>query len=207
MSIYVKTEIRTQSYLLFCPCRRRRICIPAPGPALSVLEPMHARGLRYPRFVGLISYWKGRTSVFKASLLRVALCLSLITACAPRVTTTGNLPAAERLSEIDLGETRKRDVADLLGSPSIIPAFDQNVWLYVSQRREEIAFFEPEITDQKVVLIRFDERDQAISIARYTLADSREVEPSERVTPTSGKDLTVLQQMFGNLGRFTNTDK
>lgn len=161
--------------------------------------------------IGLILHWKGCISVFKVPLLRLTLCLSLsvplISACAPRVTTTGNLPAAERLSEIDLGETRKRDVADLLGSPSIIPAFDQNVWLYVSQRREELAFFEPEITDQKVVLIRFDELGQAVSIARYTLADSRKVEPNARITPTSGKDLTVLQQMFGNLGRFTNKDK
>ena len=149
--------------------------------------------------------------MFKASLFRIILFLSvsvpLIGACAPRVTTTGNLPTAERLSEIDLGATRKGEVADLLGSPSIIPAFDQNVWLYVSQRREELAFFEPEITDQKVVLIRFDAQGHAVSLARYTLADGRKVEPSARITPTSGKDLTVLQQMFGNLGRFTNTKK
>ena len=162
-------------------------------------------------FIGLILHWKGHVSVFKAALLRVALCLSLsvplISACTPRVTTTGNLPTAEQLSEINLGETRKRDVADLLGSPSIIPAFDRNVWLYVSQRREEVAFFEPEITDQKVVLVRFDEGEYAVSVNRYTLADSQMVEPSERITPTSGKDMSVLQQIFGNLGRFTNKDK
>ena len=38
----------------------------------------------------------------------------------------------------------------------------------------------------------------------YTLADSRDIDPVGRITPTEGRDLTLLQQLFGNIGRFSS---
>jgi hypothetical protein len=39
----------------------------------------------------------------------------------------------------------------------------------------------------------------------YGVEDGRIVEPVERTTPTYGQELTVMQQLLGNFGRF-NTD-
>ena len=37
---------------------------------------------------------------------------------------------------------------------------------------------------------------------RYSKDDLREVGMVDRTTPTAGKDLSVLDQLIGNLGRF-----
>jgi hypothetical protein len=36
------------------------------------------------------------------------------------------------------------------------------------------------------------------------MADAQEISPVARVTPTEGRDLTLLQQLFGNIGRFSS---
>jgi len=36
----------------------------------------------------------------------------------------------------------------------------------------------------------------------YTENDRREVELVSRVTPTAGNELSLIQQLFGNVGRF-----
>ncbi len=41
------------------------------------------------------------------------------------------------------------------------------------------------------------------SVRRYGLGDARSIEPVERSTSTGGKKLTILQQLVGNIGRFT----
>jgi hypothetical protein len=34
------------------------------------------------------------------------------------------------------------------------------------------------------------------------IEEAKQITPNERVTPTLGRELTVLQQLLGNLGRF-----
>ena len=41
----------------------------------------------------------------------------------------------------------------------------------------------------------------------YGLEDARKIEIVERVTPTAGKEFTILRQLFGNIGRFEPTGK
>ena len=36
------------------------------------------------------------------------------------------------------------------------------------------------------------------------LEDAQKIEMVDRVTPTAGKELTILKQIFGNIGRFEN---
>lgn len=144
---------------------------------------------------------------FPTALFRggVAVLLALTVAgCAARVSVSGNKPDEEDLARIVIGQTEKARVAELLGSPSSIAAFDENVWLYISQRSEATAFFEPKVTEQEVVLIRFDPNGAAETVNRYTLKDGQPIVPSDRKTPTAGRDFTILQQLFGNFGRFAN---
>lgn len=137
------------------------------------------------------------------SAILVAATALLLAACAPRVDTHGFMPNAELIEQVEPGAVSKLDVADILGSPSTIATFDQDTWYYITQKTQNFAFFKPEIVDQQVLVINFDEEDMVASVNRYTIEDGLIVDPVSRKTPTVGKELTFLQQLFGNIGRFS----
>ncbi|MCC9622906.1 outer membrane protein assembly factor BamE [Thalassospira sp. MA62] len=139
-------------------------------------------------------------------MMLAGLAITYLAACSPRVATRGNAPEPEQLDQIVVGESTKGDVTDILGSPSTIAAFDENVWLYISRVTETVAFFEPETVEQKVVLISFDSANRVDILSQYDLEDGKPVIPTDRVTPTEGREMTILQQLFGNLGRFSETN-
>ena len=137
------------------------------------------------------------------------VCAAIIvsaSACSPNVATRGNLPDPSKLAEIVPGEASRDDVADLLGSPSSAATFGAEVWYYIAARVETVTFNEPEVIDQQVVAIRFGEDGLVAAIDTYGLDDARAVEMVDRVTPTSGKEITILQQLIGNVGRFAKKD-
>lgn len=128
-------------------------------------------------------------------------------ACSPRVTATGNLPDPEKLAQIAPGKQTRQQVQQLLGSPSSVTAFNGETWFYISQRTETVAFFRPEIQDRQVVVIRFDQNGVVEDVETLGLESARNLQPVERVTPTAGNEMTVLEQMIGNFGRFRKDEK
>jgi len=91
---------------------------------------------------------------------------------------------------------------EILGSPSAISTFQDKKWYYIGEKTEQFAFWEPEVLDRSVLLISFDDQGIVDQTRLFTLGDARDIDPVDRKTPTEGKDLTLLQQLFGNLGRF-----
>lgn len=151
-----------------------------------------------------------RAATRSRSLLRSAalgaVALALLSACSPRVDNRGAMIDPELLAEVRPGMSSRDDVLYLLGSPSAVSSFQGPVWYYIGQRTERLAFFHPEVTDRQVVEIAFDEADRVSDIRLYGLEDGQEVALVDRETPTEGRDFTVLQQLFGNLGRFNVGD-
>ena len=136
--------------------------------------------------------------------LRLLPLLALVLiACEPRLDTHGFMPNSELVSQIQTGEQDKFEVVEVLGSPSTMATFDDDIWYYITQQSRTFAFFKPEIIDQQVLVVRFDEADVVSEINRYTIEDGLIVDPVTRETPTAGKELSILQQLFGNIGRFT----
>jgi len=146
----------------------------------------------------------GSTTV---KLFALGLLVSAASACSPMVAVHGNLVEPDRLAQIQQGLSRKSDVADVLGTPSATGTFDPNVWYYIGQRTEKLAFFKPEITERKVVVVRFDESGVVRQVEQLDLAAGQDIDIVSRSTPTAGKDITFLEQMLGNVGRFSGTKK
>ncbi len=126
----------------------------------------------------------------------------MLTACAPRVEMNGNLPDPERLAEIKDGGFSREEVAEILGSPSSVAVLEGEVWYYISKRTETVAFFDPDVSDQQVVVIHFDKKGMVSKVQTLGLEQARTIEPAERETPTAGNELTLFDQLIGNLGRF-----
>lgn len=113
------------------------------------------------------------------------------------------MPNPELIEQVEPEVVSRIDVAEILGSPSTISTFDNDTWYYITQKTQNFAFFKPEIVDQEVLVVRFDDQDMVSEVNRYTIEDGLIVDPVSRKTPTVGNELTLLQQLFGNIGRFT----
>jgi outer membrane protein assembly factor BamE (lipoprotein component of BamABCDE complex) len=136
-------------------------------------------------------------------LASVSLILALTaTACSPRIDQRGNKPDEEQVVQINPGVDDKNRVAELIGTPSTISTFDDRTWYYISKRTETTAFFDPEVMDQEVLAINFDENGVVQNMRVYGQEDGRTIAYVDRTTPTEGNELTIMQQLLGNLGRF-----
>ena len=136
-------------------------------------------------------------------LAGVGFALALTAAgCAPRIDQRGNKPDEDQVVQINPGVDDKNRVAELIGTPSTISAFDDRTWYYISKRTETTAFFDPETTDQEILAINFDEGGIVESMKVYGQEDGRTIAYVDRTTPTEGNELTIMQQLLGNLGRF-----
>ncbi|MEE3101518.1 MAG: outer membrane protein assembly factor BamE, partial [Pseudomonadota bacterium] len=74
-----------------------------------------------------------------------------------------------------------------------------DAWYYVSSRVETLAYNAPEVTDRRIVAVHFDDAGVLASADVYGLEDGRIINLVTRTTPTFGRELTILQQIFGNL--------
>ena len=137
-----------------------------------------------------------RTTV-TATILAAALA-----GCAGETYTRGNLVEDRDLAELAVGASTAQDVLAVLGTPTTVAAFDDRTWYYIGQRTEHVSFFEPEIIDRRVVIVSFDEQGRLTAMDERTLEDGQEVEFVSRQTPTLGREMTFLEQMLGNIGRF-----
>lgn len=135
-------------------------------------------------------------------LVAVLAAIFALTACSARVDTRGNLPDPDVVAQITPGEDDRNTVIETLGSPSTTAVFDEEVWYYISQRTETLAFFAPKVVERQVLIVHFDERGIVTAIEALGLDDSRTIEHVERTTPTAGNELTFIDQLVGNFGRF-----
>ena len=68
-----------------------------------------------------------------------------------------------------------------------------------------MAFFDPDVTDQQVYIVNFDDRGVVKAVDHRNLNDARDIEPAPGATPAPGRELTFLEQIVGNVGRFTKS--
>ena len=136
----------------------------------------------------------------------LALGLVAVVGCA-KMEYRGNLPDPEVLATIETGKATRDEVTQKIGSPSSIAVFDDETWFYISQQVEHKAFFEPKIKDRQVLIMTFSKEGVVNDIRRLGIDDSRTVQHVGRVTPTAGNELTFLDQLVGNFGRFNKGDK
>ena len=145
--------------------------------------------------------------MMKTPTLLFCLCLSLagLCACSATEATRGNIVEDFRIAEIIPGVSTRTNVLQSLGSPSTQAPFDENVWYYIGQKTEKRGIFDPKVVDKKVIVVAFNPEGVVDTIENIE-ADQIDVPRVRRKTPTSGNEITVMEQLLGNVGRF-NKDK
>ncbi|MGE5477512.1 MAG: outer membrane protein assembly factor BamE [Bacteroidales bacterium] len=146
--------------------------------------------------------------LIRPTSLAFAIALTLSAgACTPTVDMRGNLPTPDSLAQIKPGKTTRDEVQVLLGTPSTTATFGDESWQYISSRTETTAFFKPEVKERKAISITFDRSGVVKDVVERGLQDGIAVKPVERETPTAGKELSVLEQLVGNVGKFSKDAK
>jgi outer membrane protein assembly factor BamE (lipoprotein component of BamABCDE complex) len=139
-----------------------------------------------------------------ACTLAAAAALSLAS-CAKTIDQRGNLPSDEKLAEVQVGVSTRDEVSRVLGTPSSTSTFDEKTWYYISRKTEQFAFLTPELLDQQVVAVTFDDAGIVRDVARHGMDERRDITPVARSTPAAGKELSFIEQLIGNVGKFNSS--
>ena len=137
-----------------------------------------------------------------AFLLFTAVLLGSQPGCSPTRNLHGYVSDPAIISTLKPGVHSKTTVLESLGTPTTLGTFNVNAWYYISRATDTVAFLEEEIIAQQVIALDFDGAGILTSITRLDLSDAIEVIPVERITPTRGRELGILEQLIGNIGRF-----
>ncbi|MDO9707722.1 outer membrane protein assembly factor BamE [Paracraurococcus lichenis] len=144
-----------------------------------------------------------RPTAARGAVLALAALLAL-PACsffeAP-VIQRGNRVTEDQLREITPGVQTRQDVQALLGSPTQTSTFGDGTWFYISSKTRQRPGRALAVTDQETVVINFDQRGVVREIRRVGEDEAQPVDMVTRETPTPGNDRTLMQALFGNVGR------
>lgn len=139
----------------------------------------------------------------RAALIALAACGMTTAACSPSIDRRGFIPDETNQVALQQGVDTKSTVLTRYGSPSTIATFDDRAWYYISYTKERRTYHKPITTQRSVIEVKFDDKDVVSGVRTYNLADGRRVQYSDRKTPTRGRELSVIEQIFGNVGRTT----
>jgi outer membrane protein assembly factor BamE (lipoprotein component of BamABCDE complex) len=137
----------------------------------------------------------------RAAFAALAVGYLSVAACAPISSYSGFQTIESDPKDVKIGVDTKSTVRGKLGSPSATSTFDPNIWFYMNQVKERIAFRRPKIVARNVTAIAFNkESEQVESVHSYTLRDGKVIAYNDRETPTRGREMTILEQMLGAVG-------
>ncbi|MBV8976093.1 MAG: outer membrane protein assembly factor BamE [Alphaproteobacteria bacterium] len=131
----------------------------------------------------------------KASASYLAL-FALLMGCTPVVSQRGYLQDLDVEAGIDPVSDTKTSIQQRLGYPSTEATFQSDAWYYISSVEKQIAFFHPTVESRAILAVYFDKNGKVTDIKHYTLQDGHVVDFETRETPSRGKELTFLQQLF-----------
>lgn len=65
---------------------------------------------------------------------------------------------------------------------------------------EHYTYNEPKVVERRVVAVLFGKDDIVKSVRQFGLKDGRVVDLETKTTPTYGRELTIIEQLLGNIG-------
>ena len=133
-------------------------------------------------------------------LAALAVLAVATTACNPVRDSHGFAAVSEDQKKVEVGVDTKSTVLARLGSPSTQSAFDQAAWYYISTVQERYAFYTPKTVAREVLVVKFDGDGKVTTVDRFGMERGRVVAYNGDHTPTRGRELGIVEQIFGNIG-------
>lgn len=129
------------------------------------------------------------------NFLLVATVSLALGGCFTKTLNRGTVLSPDSLQQVQVGASREQ-VQLVLGTPSTTSVAGGETYYYISQREEQTAFLAPDIVEQRVVAVYFDEDGRVSNVADYGLKDGKVFDFLSRKTRTGGSDYGFLSQIL-----------
>ena len=145
-----------------------------------------------------------RTAAMAAGLATLAVlagCNASATLSPSGTLTQGYVMDEQALELVPVGSSREQ-VLLALGTPSTTSTFENEVFYYISQKRQRpVAFMNARLVDQRILTIFFGEDGRVTNIANYGLQDGKVFDFMSRTTPVASRETSFIGQMLTGLGK------
>jgi len=140
-------------------------------------------------------------------ILSFLVVFTALAGCSAKVHHVGKNIEASDVEQIKVGVHHKSDVAQILGSPTLYSLFKEDRWYYASKITETKAFLKHVTEEQNTYIVSFNKSGIVTGVKHLDLENAKDISYVSRETPTTGQDTSMLQQLFGNFGRISRSDK
>jgi outer membrane protein assembly factor BamE (lipoprotein component of BamABCDE complex) len=124
----------------------------------------------------------------------------VLAGCAQMRAHKGMVMDPQLEASVQPGVDNKDSVEKLLGHPTFVGQFTPNDWYYVSRDTTQLAFRNPRVRKQDVMIVRFDPKGNVASVQHTGKALVMNVKPYGKETPTLGRTRSFFEELFGNIG-------
>jgi outer membrane protein assembly factor BamE (lipoprotein component of BamABCDE complex) len=132
------------------------------------------------------------------ALAALLLGASLLGGCGAQIDRHGHVFIDVDVNSIKPGMT-KEQVATVLGSPDTTSTIAGEAYYYISTTQKTVAFLKAREIDRQVIAVYFGGDANVQQVAHYGLKDRNVVNYMKDETPARGKDLGLIEQIFGNI--------
>ena len=138
-----------------------------------------------------------KSPVFKMAIAAAAV---LVSGCAQFRQHKGVVLDQQLMAGIQPGVDNKDSVTKLLGRPTFAGQFNSNDWYYVSRDTNQVAFRNPSVRKQTVLIVRFDSKGNVATVQQTGKELVMNVDPTGKKTPTLGRKRSFFEELFGGIG-------
>ena len=122
-----------------------------------------------------------------------------LTGCGAEIDRHGHVFMDVDVHQVQPGMS-KDQVKGILGSPDTTNTVSgDDAFYYISTTQKTVAFLKPYEIDRQVVAVYFGGSETVQDVAHYGLKDGIVVNYAKDETPARGKDMTFVEQIFGNI--------
>ena len=124
----------------------------------------------------------------------------ILSSCISKKILNGNLPDADTISLLKIGQDDKSSVTQILGEPSFKGSLGDNAYYYVGSLKSKVAFLKSNVEEQYILELKFSKSNKLKNIYFYDKSLSTDVAMSPLESQTDGTKQSFLQQILGNFG-------
>ncbi|MHA6721956.1 outer membrane protein assembly factor BamE [Sphingomonas sp. RS2018] len=121
-------------------------------------------------------------------------------ACTPLRGHQGYIVDVDLVNSVQPGVDNRQTVAQTLGQPTVAGQFGDRQWYYVARDTRNLAFNNPRPSSQITIRVSFDAAGTVSNIDRMGLEQVVAINPSNKKTPTLGRERGFFSDLFGNIG-------
>lgn len=113
----------------------------------------------------------------------------------------GYLADSMLIESVQPGVDNRDSVQKTLGRPTFTAEFDDKSWYYVSRDTRQLGFTRPSAKVQTLLIVRFDDAGNVATVEKRGLEQAVAINMVGDKTPTLGRNKSLLQDIFGNIGQ------